>query len=61
MDLTEEEFIKTCYYTQYDIVVPLLNRKKVSKVQFIDGKTGKYDFKKEKDYLKQLYNSFKHN
>lgn len=51
--ITFEEFIKSIYYTQYYIIIPLLNRMKIQKSQFI--KNNKYDFNKEKQFLKQLY------
>ena len=31
--ITFEEFCKTCYYTQYNIVIPLVNRMKINKLE----------------------------
>ena len=30
-----EEFIKTCYHTQYSIVLPLVNRMRINKLEFM--------------------------
>ena len=40
-NVTWEEFEKTCYHTQYSIVVPLVNRMKINKLEFFNK--GKLD------------------
>ena len=60
--MTPQEFINHCYHTRLNIVIPALNMK-IDKVQFINNKlktVNKYEFKKEKNYLKDIYEKNKH-
>ncbi len=38
--LTFEEFEKTCYHTQYNIVIPLVNRMQINKLEFFTKASG---------------------
>ena len=49
-----EEFIKSTYHTRLYIIVPTMNRLKINKIKFIDGK-GKYSIEKQNQYLTKLY------
>lgn len=53
--LSWEEFEKSCYHTQYYVIVPLLNRMKINKLELITK--GKYDENKLKSKLLELYDS----
>jgi len=53
--LTFEEFEKSCYHIQYYVIVPLLNRMKLNKLEFLTK--GKYDKEKLKSKLLELYDS----
>lgn len=51
--ITFEEFEKTCYHTQYNIVIPLVNRMKINKLEFITR--GKFDNNKLRSKLVEIY------
>lgn len=51
--ITFEEFEKSCYHTQYDVVVPLANRMKISKLEVFTK--GKYDPDKLRSKLMVIY------
>ena len=51
--ITWEEFEKTCYHTQYNIVLPLVNRMKINKLEFMTK--GKLDNDKIKSKLIEIY------
>ena len=51
--ITFEEFEKTCYHTQYNIVLPLVNRMRINKLEFFTK--GKFDNKKLKTKLIEIY------
>lgn len=51
--ITWEEFEKTCYHTQYNIVVPLVNRMRINKLEFFTK--GKLDNDKLKSKLMEIY------
>lgn len=51
--ITFEEFYKTCYHTQYNIVLPLVNRMKINKLEFMTK--GKIDNNKIKSKLMEIY------
>ena len=53
--MTLEEFLKHVYYTERSIVVPSMNRFRISKIQFM--KRGKLDSDRVKTYLTELYNN----
>lgn len=53
--LSWEEFEKSCYHTQYYVIVPLLDRMRLSKLEFLTK--GKYDKDKLKSRLLELYDS----
>jgi hypothetical protein len=53
MKLTFEEFKKSCYHTQYYVIVPLLNRMKINKLELLTK--GKYDSEKLDNILLDLY------
>lgn len=54
-----EEFEKTCYHTQYNIVLPLVNRMKINKLNFMTK--GKLDNDKLRSKLMEIYEkNFKH-
>lgn len=53
--LSFEEFEKSCYHTQYYVIVPLLHRMKLNKLEFLTK--GKYDKDKLKSKLLELYDS----
>ena len=48
-----EEFVKTCYYTQYSIVIPLVNRMRINKLEFFTK--GKLDSEKLRSKLMEIY------
>lgn len=52
-NLTFEEFEKTCYHTQYSIIIPLLNRMKINKLEFFTK--GKLDNNKIRSKLREIY------
>ena len=47
------EFEKTCYHTQYNIVIPLVNRMKINKLEFMTK--GKFDNNKLRSKLMKIY------
>lgn len=49
-----QEWKKTIFYTESKIICPTPVRKSIDKKLFITKKG--YDFKKENEYLKQVYN-----
>ena len=51
--MTFEEFKKIVYYTKLKIVIPINGHIRVDKTNFMTK--GKYDFKKQDEYLNQLY------
>jgi hypothetical protein len=51
--ITFEEFEKTCYHTQYHIVIPLIDRIKVNKLEFMTK--GKLDNDKLRNKLMEVY------
>ena len=51
--ITFSEFEKTCYYTQYNIVIPLVNRMKINRLEFMTK--GKLDNDKLKSKLMEIY------
>ena len=51
--ITFEEFEKTCYHTQYSIVLPLVDRMKVNKLEFLTK--GKLDNNKLRSKLMEIY------
>lgn len=51
--MTFEEFEKTCYHTQYNVVIPLVNRMKINKLEFITK--GKIDNDKLRSKLIEVY------
>lgn len=53
--LSWEEFEKSCYHTQYYVIVPLLNRMKINKLELFTK--GKYDNNKLNKLLLDLYDS----
>lgn len=50
--MTFEQFKKTCYYTKDLLKIPLLNQS-IKKINFM--KKGKYDFNKENETLRKIY------
>ena len=55
-----EEFEKTCYHTQYNIVLPLVNRMQINKLEFMTK--GKLDNDKLRSKLMEIYEEkFKNN
>ena len=50
---TFSEFEKTCYYTQYNIVIPLVNRMRINKLEFMTK--GKLDNDKLRSKLMEIY------
>ena len=57
--ITFEEFEKTCYHTQYNVVIPLVNRMKINKLEFFTK--GKLDNEKLRIKLMEIYEkNFKH-
>lgn len=53
-----EEFLKTIYYTSNYIVIPILDRARIDKKQFLVK--GKYNLNKEKEYLEKVFELNKH-
>jgi hypothetical protein len=51
--LTFEEFEKSYYHTQYNIVVPLVNRMRINKLEFMTK--GKLDNDKIRSKLMEIY------
>jgi len=51
--ITWEEFEKTCYHTQYSIVLPLVNRMQINKLEFMTK--GKLDNDKLRSKLMEIY------
>ena len=51
--LTFEEFEKTIYYTQYSVVLPLVNRMRINKLEFMTK--GKLDNDKLRSKLMDIY------
>ena len=51
--ITFEEFVKTCYYTQYNIVIPLVDRMRINKLEFFTK--GKLDNDKLRSKLMEIY------
>jgi hypothetical protein len=48
-----EEFEKTCYHTQYSIVLPLVDRMRINKLELMTK--GKLDNNKLKSKLMEIY------
>ena len=48
-----ETFVKTCYHTQYSIVIPLVNRMRINKLEFMTK--GKLDNDKLRSKLMEIY------
>lgn len=51
--MTFEEFLKTTYYTQYHVHIPLLNRMKLQKTDYFTK--GKFDTEKLNTKLYEIY------
>ena len=51
--ITFSEFEKTCYYTQYSIVIPLVDRMRINKLEFMTK--GKLDNDKLRSKLMKIY------
>lgn len=51
--ITFAEFEKTCYHTQYNIVIPLVNRMRINKLEFLTK--GKFDNNKLRNKLMKIY------
>ena len=51
--LTFEEFCKTCYHTQYSIILPLVDRMRINKLEFMTK--GKLDNEKLRSKLMEIY------
>ena len=51
--LTFSEFEKSCYHTQYSIVLPLVNRMRINKLGFMTK--GKLDNDKLRSKLMEIY------
>lgn len=51
--ITFAEFEKTCYYTQYSIVLPLVDRMRINKLEFFTK--GKLDNEKLRSKLIEIY------
>ena len=47
------EFEKTCYHTQYNIVIPLVDRMRINKLEFMTK--GKLDNDKLRSKLMEIY------
>ena len=47
------EFEKSCYHTQYNIVIPLVNRMQINKLEFFTK--GKLDNDKLRSKLMEIY------
>jgi hypothetical protein len=52
-NITWEEFEKTCYHTQYNIVIPLVDRMRINKLEFMTK--GKLDNDKLRSKLMGIY------
>jgi len=52
-NITWEEFEKSCYHTQYSIVIPLVNRMMINKLEFMTK--GKLDNNKLRSKLMEIY------
>ena len=48
-----ETFEKTCYHTQYNIVIPLVDRMRINKLEFMTK--GKLDNEKLRSKLMEIY------
>ena len=48
-----EEFEKTCYHTQYNIVIPLVDRMRINKLEFMTK--GKLNNDKLRSKLMEIY------
>ena len=58
--ITFSEFEKSCYHTQYNIVIPLVNRMQINKLEFMTK--GKLDNDKLRSKLMGIYEEkFKNN
>ena len=51
--ITFEEFKKICYHTQYSIVLPLVDRMRINKLEFMTK--GKLDNDKLRSKLMEIY------
>ena len=51
--ITFSEFEKSCYHTQYNIVLPLVNRMQINKLEFFTK--GKLDNDKLRSKLMEIY------
>ena len=52
-NLTFEEFYNSCYHTQYNIVIPLVDRMRINKLEFMTK--GKLDNEKLRSKLMEIY------
>ena len=48
-----DEFQKSCYHTQYYLIIPLINRMKINKLEFMTK--GKLDNDKLRSKLMKIY------
>ena len=51
--ITFSEFEKTCYHTQYSIVIPLVDRIRINKLEFFTK--GKLESEKLRSKLMEIY------
>ena len=51
--ITFSEFEKSCYHTQYNIVLPLVDRMRINKLEFMTK--GKLDSEKLRSKLMEIY------
>ena len=58
--MSYDEFKKTIFYTANKMILPLLGRISIDKTKFINKRKKKYDFNKEDEFLKELYEKNKH-
>lgn len=54
--MSYEEFKKTIFYTRTKLIIPVPIRKTVNKTMFMVK--GKYNFKKEEEFLREFYNTY---
>lgn len=52
--MTEDEFLKHVYHTRLYVIIPVLNRAKLDKRDFIN-KRGKFDNRKLTAHLKKVW------
>ena len=61
--MSYDEFKKTIFYTKNKLIIPLLGRISIDKINFFDKtlkRKNKYSFEKEDKFLKELYEKNKH-